>query len=272
MTIRRDNFQAIQTLLAKQTQNELSDDKDYLVETRLAPVASTYGFPSVDALIDRLRGTPDRQLLRTAIEALLIHETFFFRDPATFQYLEETVLPRLCQARLASRSLSIWSAACSSGQEAYSIAISLADRMPHVVAGWNVRLVGTDASSAMIARARLGTYSPLEISRGPFADRVLRHTRNENGENGLSDSLRKMIDFREWNLSGGPLFGQWDIVFLRNVLIYFPEEFRRSLLTRLHRCLCPDGVLFVGASESAHLQADLFQPLDPACHTCLSPK
>src|SRR5262245_21574117 len=164
MSLSRASFEYVRAALRERSAHSLDDDKAYLVETRLLPVARRHGFGSVEDLVLRLRGRRNEKLLGEMVEAMTINETFFFRDGHPFEVLRRAVLPELIRRRAGDRCLNVWSAACSSGQEAYSVAILLRHDFP-ALSGWNVRLIASDLSAAMLERARRGRYSALEVSR-----------------------------------------------------------------------------------------------------------
>ncbi len=261
MALETSNFEYVRAVLRERSGHHLEDDKAYLVETRLLPVARRHGLASVDDLVRRLRSRPNEKLLGELVEAMTINETFFFRDGHPWSALRQHVLPELIRRRSAVRCLNIWSAACASGQEAYSVAMLLRDDFP-ALAGWNVRLIASDLSTAMLERARRGRYSELEAARG-LAPELLR-TYFEHQQHGwhIRDELRRMVEFRCINLSGPwpdlPLF---DLILLRNVLIYFDVPTRQDILRRVRRRLQPDGYLLLGGAETTHNLDDGFIPI-----------
>lgn len=189
------------------------------------------------------------------------NETSFFRDLHPFETLRTTVLPDVIARRASERRLHLWSAACSSGQEPYTIALVLREHFP-ALAGWTVRLVATDLSREILARARAGRYSQLEVNRGLPAPLLTKHFTREGMEWQLKDEVRRMVEFRELNLleawSG---LADLDIVFIRNVLIYFDQDIKRGILGRVHRALRPGGYLFLGGAETTLNLDDRFERL-----------
>ncbi len=261
MPLSSPSFDFIRAVLRERSGHYLDDDKAYLVETRLLPVARRHGLASIDDLVQRLRSRPNEKLLSELVEAMTINETFFFRDGHPFDALRQTVLPELIRLRSSARYLNIWSAACSSGQEAYSIAIMLCHDFP-TLAGWNVRLIASDISTAMLERARRGRYSELEVARGLTPE--LRHRYFKHHKDGwhIRDELRRMVEFRPINLSGPwPELPPLDLILLRNVLIYFDVPTRQEILRKVRRVLQPDGYLLLGGAETTHNLDDAFAPV-----------
>lgn len=227
----------------------LTADKAYLIHSRLAPVARAAGLADVPALLARLRAGAPEALARACVDAMATHESFFFRDGAPFRRLEQA-LPELAEARRASRTLRIWCAACSSGQEPYSVAMLLAEAGV-LLAGWRIEILATDMSEAIVERARAGLYSDFEARRGLSEDRLRRWFQPEGDGWRVAPELRRMVTFRAHNLLDGPAGpGPFDVVFCRNVLIYFDVERKRAVLERIARVLAPDGLLFLGSAET----------------------
>jgi chemotaxis protein methyltransferase CheR len=225
--------------------------KDYLIESRLEPVAKREGFRSTHEFIRSMRENrgPER-LYDAAIDALTTNETLFFRDHHPFDALRQVVLPELIAARAKYRKLRIWSAACSTGQEPFSIAMLIADKFPGL-AGWDVRIVATDLSDTVLEQARAGTFSRFEVNRGLPAPMLVKFFR-ENGQRWvIGDDIRRKIEFRKLNLAEEwPILPNFDLIFLRNVMIYFDLKTKRQILSRVRRVLAPDGYLALGSSET----------------------
>jgi len=224
--------------------------KEYLVESRLTPLAYQEGLESAQKLLEHLRQKPANGLHRKVLDAMTNNETIFFRDAAPFQALRQSVIPQLLQKRAAERTLSFWSAAASSGQEAYSLAMLVSDDFAGLP-GWSVSILGTDISTAILDRARQGRYSQLEVNRGLPAKCLTRHFSREGVEWQLSSSIRSLVEFREMNLAEAwPALPQFDVVFLRNVLIYFSVEKKREILRKVREVMREDGLLFLGTAET----------------------
>jgi chemotaxis protein methyltransferase CheR len=261
MSLSRASFEFVRALLRRRSAHCLEDDKAYLVETRLLPVARRHGFQSVEDLVLRLRGRRDERLAAELVEAMAIHETFFFRDGHPFDVLRQAVLPELVRRRAQARRLNIWSAACSSGQEPYSVALLLRHHFP-ALSGWDVRLLASDLSTAILERARKGRYSELEVSRGlaPELRQAYFHKQGDGWQ--IRDDVCRMVEFRRINLGGvWPELPPVDLVLLRNVLIYFDMPTRRQVLGRVRRVLRPDGYLLLGGAETTHNLHDEFIPV-----------
>ena len=242
------DFEFLSAFLKRRSGFVLAPGKSDMVRSKLDPVAYRFGFRAVDALLAELRHEPE-ELSRAVTEAMTVNESSFFREPACFDYVKSTMIPALMKARANMRRLRIWSAACSSGQEAYSLAILL-DQMKLAQRGWKVDLIATDLSSEMVARARDGLYLEYEVGRGLPAPLLSEYFTQSGNHWRVCDRLRRMVSFRPFNLldSFGWL-GQIDIVFCRNVLLYFDAQERFYTQERLTRVLAPDGYLVLGATE-----------------------
>jgi len=238
----------------------LEAGKEYLVEARLAPLVRELGLESIGALVTKLR-QGNGGLAEKVTEAMTTNETSFFRDVAPFQALRTSVLPSLVETRKVQRSLRIWCAASSSGQEPYSIAMTIEDAFPQL-RDWNLQIVATDLSPAMVERGRSGVYKALEVNRGLPAPMLIKYFTKVGVDYELKPEIRSMVDFSELNLIGAwPAFPTFDIVFLRNVLIYFDVENKRTIFGRVKRLLAPDGFLFLGAAETTMNIDDGFERL-----------
>jgi chemotaxis protein methyltransferase CheR len=259
-------YNYLRHLVFSLSQNVLDPSRDYLFDTRLSKVLRNSGLHTIDELVGRLRASRNPALERAIAEAMTINETSFFRDVRPFDLLRAELLPPLIEARRRSRALRFWSAACSTGQEGFSLAMMLLEHFP-VLAGWNLSIEGTDLSSEVVERARLGRFHRIEMNRGLPARYLVRYF-DHVGEDWIAKpELRKMCTFRQANLCAPSLpfsrlagsdAGRFDVIFLRNVMLYFSLETRRALLAGVHRLLAPDGLLFLGSSE---------QPADPSLWT-----
>jgi chemotaxis protein methyltransferase CheR len=244
------DFKYIRELVRDHSALLLEAGKEYLVESRLEPVARSAGFPSFQEMVENLRTAPYGELHRRVIEAMTNNETTFFRDARMFGMLRHTMLPELLVRRSRQRSLNIWSAACSSGQEPYSIAMLLRDQVP-ALDGWHLGLTASDISREMLARGRSGSYSQLEVNRGLPAHLLVKYFRQNRAAWEVDPEIRKMVDFREINLiQPWPLLPRMDLVFMRNVLIYLDAETKKTILSRVAAILAPDGYLILGGAES----------------------
>ncbi len=241
----------------------LAPVKPALVRSKLMPVAARFGFKSVNALLDELADEPE-ELAAAVTEAMTTNETSFFRDPACFEHFRAAMLPALMAARAKTQRLRIWCAAASTGQEPYSLAMIL-DEAKLLDRGWKIDLFATDLSEGAVDRIRTGLYAPYEIERGLTpAQRERYFTRD--GENWrVAERLRRMLRVRSFNLLDHyGWLGELDIVFCRNVFLYFDDQSRLEVLTRLERALAPDGRLVLGATESAGGSERRFAPDDKA--------
>ncbi len=266
MSLSAIDFQFLSTLVRQRAAIVLEPEKQYLLEARLAPLARAEGFGSLAALVARLRAQPQNGLHRKVVEAMTTNETSFFRDLYPFEALRQVVLPEVLRRRQASRCLQIWCAACASGQEPYSVAMTLSEHLP-LLSGWDVRVLATDLSSDMVARSRAGRYGQLEVNRGLPAELLVRYFEKQGLEWQVKPGIQRLCEFRELNLiePWGPL-PRMDVVFLRNVLIYFDVETKRQVLERVRQCLQPWGYLFLGGAETTINLGEAFEriPFDKA--------
>jgi chemotaxis protein methyltransferase CheR len=229
------------------------EGKEYLISSRLQPIIEREGLGSLTGLVERLRGEPHGALARKVVEAMATNETLFFRDPAVFEALRRQVLPELIEARRSERQLTIWSAACSTGQEPYSVAMLLDTELAGMLRGWKVQLHATDLSAESLERARNGVYSQLEVDRGLPLGYRQRYFRREGTSWRLDDSIRRMVELRQANLKSAewPLGGaRPDLVLLRNVLYYFAPADKKAILARVRKTMHGRGVLLVGSTEN----------------------
>jgi chemotaxis protein methyltransferase CheR len=250
----------LRTLLHQRTGIQLDPGREQFAEMRLGGLANDLGFDSLPDVLDAVRTEEHWGILhRLVVEALAISETSWFRDAHVWVELRQTILPGLLERRKATRSLSLWSAACATGQEPYSLAMILhefGDRL----SGWQVRTLATDFSQGILKRAQAASYSQLEMNRGLPASQLVRHFRKMPDAWELRSEVRARVEFRELNLvHGWPELPPMDLVLLRNVLIYFEPELRRRVLRQLARLLRPDGVLVLGAGETTLTLDDSFE-------------
>lgn len=243
------DFEFICALVRERSAIVLEPGKEYLVSARLHPVVQQHGLPDIRALVEQLRrGAP--ALATHVVEAMTTNETSFFRDLHPFEVLRTTVVPDVMSRRASTRALRIWSAAASTGQEAYSIVMALREGVPQL-AGWNVSVLGTDLSSEVIEKATHGRYSQIEVNRGLPAPLLLKYFERAGTGWQVKPDVRAAVQFRTMNLvAPWPALPAMDIVFLRNVLIYFDTETKRDILAKVRRALAPDGYLFLGGAES----------------------
>jgi chemotaxis protein methyltransferase CheR len=257
MTLSAQEFAFISGLVRRDSAIVLDHGKEYLVEARLLPLARRAGVPTVSEYVNRAQHRPERDTHEEIVDALTTNETSWFRDGEPFQALINTVIPDLMPTRAANRSLRIWSAACSSGQEPYTLAMLLQGNLP---SGWSFDITATDISQEMLARAEAGRYSQLEVNRGLPAPMLVRHFERDGAYWRVSQALRRAVTFKRLNLAAPfPPMPQFDIVFLRNVLIYFDVETKRQVLGRVSNLVRPDGWLFLGSAETTIGVDDRFE-------------
>ena len=245
-----DEFEILARLLRRRSGMAVSRDRSDMMRRRLAPVMRRFGFRDMRAMVAEIRQGNDH-LAEAVTEMMTVNDTCFFRDPAQFAWLQESLLPRLVAARAGQKRLHIWSAACATGQEAWSLAMLL-DEMNLVRQGWRIDLIATDFSAAAIARATEGRYGAFEVQRGLGGK--ARHLRAQGDEWVVGDHLRPLVQFRRFNLldSYGWL-DSVDLILCRNVLMYFDAAARADVLARMADTLAPDGVLMLGESETGEM-------------------
>ncbi|MFI5953560.1 CheR family methyltransferase [Cryptosporangium sp. NPDC051539] len=248
MTLSAHEFQFVSSLVRREASIVLEPGKEYLVEARLLPLARKAGLASVTEFLLRAQSPSGRGDRDGIVDALTTNETSWFRDREPFTALTELVIPQIVKSRGAQRTMRVWSAAASSGQEPYTLAILLKENLPP---GWNYEIVGTDISTEMLARCERGRYSQLEVNRGLPAPLLVKHFTRVGPEWEVAAPIRKAVTFKRMNLAAPfPPMGQFDVVFCRNVLIYFDVETKRGVLKRIRSLLKPDGWLFLGAAET----------------------
>jgi len=246
----RDDFDMICRLLRQRSGLVLSPDKAYLMESRLLPVARKWKLAGFEDLVKSIRTKPDEALVRDVVEAMTTNESFFFRDIKPFDQFKELVLPAMLKNRTGQRRLRIWSAACSSGQEPYSLAMILSE-MASQLAGWTIEIVATDLSNEILTRAKEGVYSQFEVQRGLPVALLVKYFSQSGDRWQISPKIRAMVDYREFNLLTDPtVLGRFDVVFCRNVLIYFDQETKAKVLERIANLMPEDGFLFLGGAET----------------------
>lgn len=255
MSLSAPDVEYLRAVVARNSGNHLDASRNYLFESRLQRLVQSQGLQSLDELMLSLRGSQSGPLERSVAEAMTINETSFFREMAAFDFLREQMLPAILEARRGDRALRLWSAASSSGQEAYSLAMMLREHFPQLAA-WKVEILGTDISAEMVERASTGRYQRIEINRGLPARLLLRHMVRTGDEWEVSPEIRRLCRFEQRNLCGPmPAAERFDVILLRNVLIYFPQETRQSILLSMHRALAPDGALLLSSAEQPRMES-----------------
>ncbi len=250
MSSRANEFSYLCELVKNTTAIALDAQREYLMEARLSSIAQREGFNSVSELITRVRNGNSTQLQWKVVEAMTTNETSFFRDVKPYEALRQVVIPNLIQARQSERKLTIWSAACSSGQEPYSVSMMLREYFP-ALQGWKINVLATDISTEMLDKTRQARYSQLEVNRGLPASLLVKYFKKSGADWQLDDSIRTMVEVRRMNLSvAWPLMPSVDLVLLRNVMIYFPVETKKQILKNMRNVLAPDGYMFLGTAET----------------------
>jgi chemotaxis protein methyltransferase CheR len=262
------DFNYIRDLVRDQSALTLEAGKEYLLESRLDPLARLEGFSSYADLVRRLRGGPFTDLHQKVVEAMTNNETTFFRDARVFGMLATSILPALIAARSAERSLNIWCAACSTGQEPYSVAMLLHEHRPSLE-GWKIRIVATDISRDVLVRARGGRYSQIEINRGLPATKLVKYFAQHGPTWELAPEIRRMVEFRELNL-----IKSWEslpaaqLILMRNVLIYFDVAAKKAILEKVGQVLDPRGYLLLGGAETTTNLDPSFEPVSYGGAVC----
>ena len=248
MSLSQPDFEFVAALVRREASIVLAPGKEYLVEARLIPVARQVGAAGVAEFLADLQRRPNTAHQRRIVDALTTNETSWFRDREPFTALTDVVLPELVRCRGAQRRLRLWSAASSSGQEAYSLAITLTECLP---VGWSYEIMGSDISTEMVKRAEEAEYSQVEVNRGLPATQLVQYFERSGAHWRVAPSLRRNVSFKLMNLTTPlPPMPPFDVIFLRNVLIYFDVATKKEVLRNVARLLRPDGWLFLGAAET----------------------
>jgi len=249
-------------LLEERTAIVLDPGKEYLVESRLTPVALRHGLTTATEFIQKLRSSGGTAYIADLIEAMVTTETSFFRDVHPFETLRKTVLPDLLRSRLPERELNIWCGASASGQEPYTIAILIREHFPELL-GWTVNILATDISTEMLKRSVEARYTQLEVGRGLTPALLSKYFRQDGFHWILRDDIRRMVRFQQINLAQPwPQMPMWDIILIRNVMIYFEVETKKAILRRVSKVLRPDGLLILGGAETTLNLDSSYQRVD----------
>jgi chemotaxis protein methyltransferase CheR len=253
------DYEYLRKLLKERSGLDLSPDKQYLVESRLIPLARKVGLKGITELVQKMKAGSEA-LTSEVVEAMTTNETFFFRDKVPFDHLRETMLPALLRARASRRSLRIWCAASSTGQEPYSIAMCLKE-LGAALAGWRVEIIGTDLSQAVLEKSRAGIFSQFEVQRGLPIQMLVKHFTQVGELWQLNPDIRAMVQYRQLNLLHDfAQLGTFDVIFCRNVLIYFDQDTKAGIFERLAKVVEADGFMVLGAAESVVGISDAFRP------------
>jgi chemotaxis protein methyltransferase CheR len=254
------DYEYLRKLLKERSGLDLSADKQYLVESRLVPLARRVGLAGIPELVQKMKGGGADALTAEVVEAMTTNETFFFRDKIPFDHMRETILPALTKARANRRSLRIWSAASSTGQEPYSIAMLLREA-GQALAGWRIEIVATDLAQSVLEKSKAGMFSQFEVQRGLPIQMLVKYFTQVGELWQLNADIRGMVQHRQLNLlQDFSHLGMFDVIFCRNVLIYFDQDTKAAIFERLAKQLDPDGMLMLGAAESVVGITDAFKP------------
>lgn len=255
------DFELYKSLLYDKSGLVITPDKSYLLDSRLTPIAKKWNYPSLEMMTLQLRALPDPKLVKDIVEAMTTNETSFFRDTKPFQLFQDVILPHMIQSRAVKKTVRIWCAACSSGQEPYSLAMILKDKEAQLK-GWRFEIVATDLSDEILDQARKAVYSQFEVQRGLPIQYLMKYFTQTGETWALKDDIKSMIKFSAFNLLDdmGRL-GTFDVVFCRNVLIYFDEKTKGGILGRIEKQLDKDGFLLLGGAETVLGITDKFVPM-----------
>lgn len=257
-----EDFELLSKILKERSGLVITQDKSYLLETRLMPIARKHNLATLGDLCNRIRTEKPVELLEDITDAMTTNESLFFRDTKPFTQLKETVLPKLLEMRSASRHIRIWCAACSTGQEPYSLAMLLKEDAQKF-AGWRIEIIASDISNEVLDKAKKGFYSQFEVQRGLPITLLMKYFKQIGDKWQLDNAIRSMVQFRHFNLLDPPaVLGRFDIVFCRNVLIYFDAPTKKRVLEAIARQMASDGTLFLGAAETVLGITEKFKRFD----------
>ena len=254
------DYEYLRKLLKDHSGLDLSADKQYLIESRLLPLARKAGLADIGDLVQKMKNGSS-SLIAQVVEAMTTNETFFFRDKVPFDHFREKIMPEMLQARASRKSLRIWCAAGSTGQEPYSLAICLKE-MGAALGGWHVEIVATDLSNEVLEKSRAGIYSQFEVQRGLPIQMLVKYFKQTGQLWQLNADIRAMVQHRQLNLLHDfSQLGRFDVIFCRNVLIYFDQDTKTNIFGRLARAIEPDGFLVLGAAETVVGLTEAFKPI-----------
>jgi len=253
------DYEYLRKLLKDQSGLDLSADKQYLIESRLAPLARKAGLPGIPELVQKMKGGSS-SLVAQVVEAMTTNETFFFRDKVPFDHFRQTIMPEILKARAARKSIRIWCAAGSTGQEPYSLAMCVKE-MESQLAGWRVEIIATDLSQEVLEKSKAGLYSQFEVQRGLPIQMLVKYFKQTGEFWQINPDIRAMVQHRPLNLLHDfSQLGTFDVIFCRNVLIYFDQDTKINIFNRLCKAMEADGFLVLGAAETVVGLTDVFKP------------
>jgi len=253
------DYEYLRKLLRDHSGLDLSADKQYLIESRLLPLARKAGLPGISELVQKMKGG-STSIVSQVVEAMTTNETFFFRDKVPFDHFRESIMPEILQARASRKSIRIWCAAGSTGQEPYSLAMCLKE-MSAATAGWRIEILATDLSQEVLEKSKAGIYSQFEVQRGLPIQLLVKYFKQTGEVWQINPDIRAMVQHRQLNLLHDfSQLGVFDIIFCRNVLIYFDQDTKINIFNRLAKTIEPDGFLVLGAAETVVGLTDAFKP------------
>ena len=253
------DYEYLRKLLKERSGLDLSADKQYLIESRLLPLARKAGLSGITELVQKLQGGSSA-LITSVVEAMTTNETFFFRDKVPFDHFRDTIMPEILKARASRRSVRIWCAAGSTGQEPYSLAMTLKE-MGAALTGWRVEIIATDLSQEVLEKSKAGIYSQFEVQRGLPIQMLVKYYKQTGELWQINPDIRAMVQHRQLNLLHDfSALGVFDVIFCRNVLIYFDQDTKINIFNRLAKSMEPDGFLVLGAAETVVGLTDTFKP------------
>jgi chemotaxis protein methyltransferase CheR len=257
--VNQPDYEFLRKLLKDNSGLDLSADKQYLIESRLLPLARKAGLTDISELVQKLKGGSS-VIVGQVVEAMTTNETFFFRDKVPFDHFRESIMPEIIKARTNRKSIRIWCAAGSTGQEPYSLAMCVKD-MSAALTGWRVEIVATDISQEVLEKSKAGIYSQFEVQRGLPIQMLVKYFKQNGDLWQINPEIRAMVQHRQLNLLHDfSQLGVFDIIFCRNVLIYFDQDTKINIFGRLAKIMEPDGFLVLGAAETVVGLTDVFKP------------
>jgi len=253
------DYEYLRKLLKDRSGLDLSADKQYLIESRLLPLSRKSGLAGIGELVQKMKGG-SADITTQVVEAMTTNETFFFRDKVPFDHFRDSIMPEILQARTSRKTLRIWCAAGSTGQEPYSLAMCLKE-MGAALSGWRVEILATDLSQEVLEKSRAGIYSQFEVQRGLPIQMLVKYFKQTGELWQINADIRAMVQHRQLNLLHDfSQLGVFDVIFCRNVLIYFDQDTKINILSRLAKTTEPDGFLVLGAAETVVGLTDVFKP------------